>query len=87
MSLMLLAAQRRPDMQPALMIRDKNETKSSTAGSRKSRAKEGRDGGAELWTGKSSRLGNWGFILGSALCNLEQTTALGLGFFIGYVRV
>ena len=46
-NLMLVAAQRRTDMQPALMIRDRNETTPSNAGSRKSCAKEGRDGGAE----------------------------------------
>lgn len=59
MSLMLLAAQRRPDMQLALTSRDKNETKSSTTSSRKSRAKERQQKKGELSCGEDRAL-RWG---------------------------
>lgn len=85
MNLMLVATQRRTDMQPALMIRDRNETTPSNAGSRKSCAKEGRDGGAELWRGTCSRLGKWGLMPGCARCNLGRNTARAGPWFLYWV--
>lgn len=80
-------------MQPALTSRDKNETESSPASSRKSRVKERQQkkGGAELWGGQSARLGLGK--LGSssqALCCVTWSRLLpllALSFFIRYFRV